>query len=238
MNPLDWAMVTLPSWPRRVLCLVTDRTRIALTTTSATSWRTLLLAQIEGAIAGGVDVVQIRERDLDAAALTWLVRECLRLVAGRRTRIVVNDRLDVALASRAHGVHLREDGVSAEDARSLAGANLTIGRSIHSAAAARRSGPVDYLIAGPVFGTASKPDADSALGLAGLWRVVRATDRPIWAIGGITASRIPAVVAAGAQGVAAIGAFIPPDLTGDLSARVQELTENLRFSFDSSAGVS
>ena len=121
------------SRPRKpLLCLVTDRRRLAgVARPARLRGAGAAPAQIEGAVAGGVDLVQIRERDLDGGRSAGLVRDAVRMAAGSATRIVVNDRVDVAVACGAHGVHLRENGVPAAGAR-RAGARLLIGRSVHS----------------------------------------------------------------------------------------------------------
>jgi thiamine-phosphate diphosphorylase len=219
---------------RPVLCLVTDRRRlVAAVAESETHWQTLLVSQITGAIAGGVDVVQVREPDLEAGALAGLVRDCLHAAAGTPVRIVVNDRLDVALATGAHGVHLRGDGLPNAAARRIAPAGLVIGRSVHDAAGAAAAGDADYLIAGSVFATSSKPHAPALLGLDGLAAVVAAAaGSPVWAIGGVNAERIPQLVARGVSGVAAIGAFVPLTRAADLAAAVHQLTNALRAALD------
>lgn len=161
------------------------------------------------------------------------MRECVALAAGTTTRIVVNDRLDVAIASGAHGVHLRERGIDVANARRISGAGLLIGRSVHSAEAAIHARSADYLIAGSVFPTASKPGEAASLGLEGLRDVVRAAgDCAVWAVGGITAERLPEVVRCGARGIAAIGVFIPADRSLKIGQAVETLTRTLRFSFD------
>jgi thiamine-phosphate pyrophosphorylase len=188
--------------------------------------------QITGAIAGGVDLVQIREPDLEAGVLAGLVRDCLAAAAGTPVRVVVNDRLDVALATAAHGVHLRSDSLPAAASRRLTADGFLIGRSVHDTDAVR-AGPADYLIAGSVFETASKPGASPRLGLDGLGALVEAAGgSPVWAIGGITVERIPQVLAAGASGVAAIGAFVPRTPAADLAAAVHQLTSDLRAALD------
>lgn len=189
-----------------VLCLVTDRRR------HGTSWQRALVERVAAAAREGVHLVQIRERDLEGGPLTRLVSACVAAVRGTRTRILVNDRLDVALTACAHGVHLRADSFSAVRARAWAPAPFLVGRSVHSVAdavAATRDGGLDYLIFGTVFDTASKPGHWPA-GLAGLAAVARATPLPVLAIGGITRGRIDDVMAAGASGAAAIGMFDTP----------------------------
>src|SRR5207247_1866179 len=130
--------------------------------------RRCLLAQVRHAVHAGVDLIQVRERDLEAAALAALVRDVLAAARGTPTRVVVNDRLDVALACGADGVHLRHDSVRAETVRTIAPAGFLVGRSVHDLAEAEGAGPVDYLIAGTVFPTPSKPAATPILGLDGL----------------------------------------------------------------------
>ncbi len=230
-----------PDRRRAVLCLITDRRRLlARLEQPDRAWSALVLAQIRGAIHGGVDVVQIRERDIDARVLADLVRQCEQASRGTSVRIVVNDRVDVALAAGADGVHLPEDGIAPAVARLLTGSSFELGRSIHSPeAAAASSGSVDYLIAGSVFETASKPGAPRPLGLDGLGAVVSAAGAcPVWAIGGITAARIPSVMERGARGVAAIGAFLPVSPVAEVAMEVQKVTATLRFAFDSSGGLS
>lgn len=195
------------------------------------------MRQLEGAVCGGVDIVQIRERDLEVGTLAAFVRRCLAIAKGTSTRIVVNERLDVALAAGADGVHLREDSMSSAAARSLLKSPRLIGRSVHHRAAASNTQSVDYLIAGSVFESVSKPGIPCALGLEGLQAIVAAAgDCPVWAIGGITPERMPLVASAGARGAAAIGAFIPA-ATAEMEAEVQKISVAMRFSFDSSTGV-
>jgi thiamine-phosphate pyrophosphorylase len=217
-----------------VLCLVTDRRRlVAAVAEPGTHWQPLLVSQITAAIAGGVDVVQIREPDLEAGALAGLVRDCLAAAAGTPVLIVVNDRLDVALATGAHGVHLRSDGMPAVVARRLTSERFLIGRSVHDKEAVNAAGPADYLIAGSVFETASKPGTSARLSLDGLGALVEAAaETPVWAIGGITAARISHILAAGASGIAAIGAFIPEAKPTDFESAVHQLTTALRSTLD------
>ena len=97
---------------RPALCLITDRRRLTTALgVPAANWREPLLAQITAALAGGIDVVQVRERDLDDGILAAFARDCVRAARDRTGRVVINDRLDIAVAGGAHGVHLREDGI-------------------------------------------------------------------------------------------------------------------------------
>jgi len=176
------------------ICLVTDRRQRDV------------LEQARLAVDAGVDLIQVRERDLDAAPLAELVSSVLRIARASATRVVVNDRLDVAMASGADGVHLRADSVAPADARRLAPTGFLVGRSVHNPAEARAAGGADYLIAGTAFPTSSKPGA-SCLGVDGLRAIVQASTAPVLAIGGVTRDGLPAIAATGAAGVAAIGLF-------------------------------
>lgn len=207
-------------------CLVTDRTRFGGAHLPFDAARDRLVERLGGAIAAGVDLIQIRERDLEARKLAALVEDVVERTKGTSTRVVVNDRLDVALASGADGVHLRADSISAADVRRIAPSAFLVGRSVHTLQEAVRAGPVDYMIAGPMFLTPSKPDEDRLLGLDGLRAIVGAVAVPVLAIGGLTLDRLPEVAAAGAAGVAAIGLFAE---TSDLV----RLLERIHDPFDS-----
>jgi len=194
--------------PRPCLCLVTDRRAAA---PAARSLRLELLglqAQLDEALDAGIDLIQIRERDLDAATLVTLVTGLVRR-APAGVRIVVNDRADVAVAAGAAGVHLRADGPPVTRARSLGPAGWLVGRSIHDAGAAEAS-DADYLIFGTVFGTRSKPAGSPVAGVEALGGACARTSVPVLAIGGLTPARASVCRAAGAAGIAAIGAFLPP----------------------------
>jgi len=189
-----------------VVCLITDRRRFG------TSWEAALVERVRAAARAGVHLVQIRERDLDGGPLTRLVSSCFEAVRGTRTRVLVNDRLDVALAAGAHGVHLRADSFAAPRVRACAPSAFLIGRSVHSlaeAVEAAEHGGLDYLIFGTLFETSSKPGRRPA-GLGALAAVSVSTGLPVLAIGGITAGRVDEVMRAGAAGVAAIGMFDTP----------------------------
>lgn len=191
---------------RPVLCFITDRRRFG------SRWETTLVERVAAAAREGVHLVQVRERDLDGGPLLRLVADCVAAVRGTRTRILVNDRLDVALAAGAHGVHLRGDSFGARRARLVAPPPFLIGRSVHSVHEARTvagEGGLDYLIFGTVFASASKPGQPPA-GLAELATVARATPLPVLAVGGVTAARMGEVMASGACGVAAISMFDTP----------------------------
>lgn len=174
--------------------LVTNRQRSRLS----------LPALVAAAVAGGVDAVQLREPDLDPASLLALAMELRDLIAGQAA-LLINSNLAVAAWVGA-GVHLSEVRAVAASARAHLGPVALLGRSVHSPAAAAAATGVDYVIAGHVYATVSKP-GQPPLGLAGLREIVAVSPAPVLAIGGITAERVAATLAAGAAGIAVIGAI-------------------------------
>src|SRR5262249_4985801 len=152
--------------------------------------------------------VIVRERDLDARDLTDLTRSIVAMTRETSTRVVVNDRVDVALASGADGVHLRGDSMSPDVVRRMTPKEFLIGRSVHGAREAASVEGVDYLIAGTVWTSASKHEDHQLLGLDGFSSVVRAARAPVLAIGGVTIDRIGEIAKAGGAGIAAIGLFM------------------------------
>lgn len=173
-----------------------------------------LAAAIVRAARAGVDVVQVRERDLDDRALTGFVRRAVAGVRGTGARVVVNGRLDVALAAGAAGVHLRANCLPAPRARTLVPRGFLIGRSVHSLAEAQAveaEGGCDYLVFGAVFPSTSKPEGHQPAGLAALRQVCDAVRLPVVAIGGIDGARASDAARAGAKGVAGIEVFANED---------------------------
>jgi thiamine-phosphate diphosphorylase len=189
-----------------IICLVTDRHRLApeATTEEAVSALAHLLGD---AVDAGVDLIQVRERDLDAAVLCRLVRAAVDRARGSAVRVLVNDRPDVALAAGADGVHLRRDSPAAADVRPLA-PGWIIGRSVHSGDLADADTNADYLLFGAVFSTVSKPGL-SPSGVSPLTVLAAASSNPVLAIGGVTPGNAGECLRAGAAGIAAIGAFLP-----------------------------
>lgn len=216
-----------------ILCLVTDRRRLAAAVGGrAADVGDLLIDQIKGAVAGGVDLIQVREPDLDARELLALVRRILASVPGSASRLVVNDRLDVALAAGAAGVHLKENAFTVNHARSISPPSFVVGRSVHGPESAREHSHAAYLMAGTVKATKSK-QLSRYLGYDGLTAVVAAAGKqPVVAIGGLSLSDARRVASTGAKGVAAIGAFIPGGNL-DVQAFVQNQAEKMRLAFDS-----
>ncbi|HBY62236.1 MAG TPA: thiamine phosphate synthase [Solibacterales bacterium] len=168
-----------------------------------------LLANIERVLAMDVDFVQIREKDLTAGALYDLVTAVLALPRPPGARILVNTRLDVALAAGAHGAHLPAGSPPPAVWRALAPPGFLLGVSCHTEEelrAAEGEG-ADYALYGPVFKPLSKDDGRPPLGLDALAAGARAVRIPVLALGGITVENASACAAAGAAGVAAISLF-------------------------------
>ena len=180
------------------------------------------LWQIERAIDAGVDRVQIRAKDKPGGLVEELVREIVRRRPAARRRILVNDRLDVALATGAGGVHLPATGFRAGRVREVAPEGLVIGVSTHTLSEVREAaeGGADFLVFGPVFPTTSKP-GHPGVGLERLREAVRASTIPVYAIGGVTVERVPALVAAGAGGIAGISLFESPERLSGLMRCLQ-----------------
>jgi thiamine-phosphate pyrophosphorylase len=186
-----------------------------------------LLRRIASAAHAGAHLIQVRQPGLDALPAMHLVERALRAVEGTAARILVNDRVDVALAAGAHGVHLRSDSMEAIRVRETAPPAFVIGRSVHSAEQARaaeRAGGLDYLLFGTVFASHSKPGVSPA-GVERLAEACAAVALPVLAIGGITAATCASAAGAGAAGFAAIGLFangaieaLPQAIAGAIAA--------------------
>lgn len=205
------------------LCYVTDRKALPGT---AEAQIALLLEKMDKATAAGVDWIQIREKDLDARHLLSLLRKVGRRLPSR-CRIVVNDRLDVALIHGADGVHLGEHSLPVPEARRLITERaykegFLVGVSAHSVKAVEQAEAegADYAIFGPVFVTPSKLQYGTPRGLQELAAACRAVSIPVLAIGGITQQNARECLKAGAAGVAAIRLF--QDVV-DLKEIVQKL---------------
>jgi thiamine-phosphate pyrophosphorylase len=192
-HTIDWSV-----------CLVTDR--------RAAGSRDLLDI-VRAAIAGGTSIVQLREKDADTRAMLEMGRALLDLTRPAGIPLIVNDRIDVALALDAEGVHVGQDDMPADIARRLIGPDRILGVSAETEAQAREAeaSGADYLGVGTVFATPSKADTGAPIGLEGLRAIAQASSVPILAIGGISAENTAAIAAAGAHGVAVISAIISAD---------------------------
>ena len=222
------------------ICLVTDRRRLSGGRATLADARRCLVAQARHAVAAGIHLIQLRERDLEAADLASVARDLLAVTGGTATRLVVNDRLDVALGCGADGVHLRSDSIPVADARRIAPEGFLIGRSVHGVEAAAQAAGADYLVAGTLFPTASKPASHALLGLDGLRAIVSAARAPVLAIGGISEAQCDAVARTGAAGIAAIGLFMAAGAEASVNdpppcgaIPLVDIVDRMRMRFDS-----
>lgn len=168
------------------------------------------------AIAGGADAIQFRDKSCTGSELVRIGRILREITRHSPALFIVNDRLDVALACEADGVHLGQGDLRTDVARQLAPPNFIIGVSVSSVEEACRAVEegADYVALSPTFSTGSKPDAGPGHGLAMLRKIRQNVAVPVIAIGGIHRENIPAVIAAGADGVAVISAVAgAPDIT-------------------------
>ena len=181
-----------------------------------------LKSVLSQAVGSGIRMVQIRERDLETRDLMGVVHNLLPLIKQYQGIALLNDRIDLVLALDLDGVHLRSDSLSVLLARRLLGPERLIGVSAHSAEEVQRAEDdgADFVVLGPIFDTPSKRAFGKPLGLDILENVCRTSRGPIFAIGGITPSQVPAIRASGAYGVAVISSILQapsiPDRTREL----------------------
>jgi len=182
--------------------LITDRTRVAPGYT--------LLTALEAAMSGGVKAVQLRERDLPAAELLPLARKLRDLTRRYDARLLINDRIDLALAVQADGVHLGGHSMPADVVRRLTGPDILIGVSTHSVSDVQRAteSGADFVTFGPVYATPSKTAFGPPQGLQALAEACLATSLPVFALGGITPQRRSETLQTGVAGVALISAIL------------------------------
>ena len=200
------------------LYLVTDR---------ALSLGRSTVEVVRAAIRGGVSCVQLREKGCSTREFMDEARLLKALLAGTGVPLFINDRLDVALAVGADGVHLGQNDLAIADARRLVGNRMIIGISAESVADAIRAEAegADYIGASPVFTTSTKTDTAPPLGLDGLRAIRRAVQLPLVAIGGINADNAAQVLRAGADGLAVVSAIVsapcPRTAAAGLRQRIQ-----------------
>lgn len=183
---------------------------------------------VEKAVAGGVCCVQLREKELPTRTFIDEAKKLLGLLRPLGIPLIVNDRVDVALAAGADGVHLGQNDMHIRDARALVGEDCIIGisaESLDDAVCAERDG-ADYIGISPVFSTATKKDISEPLGLGGVALIREKVNLPLVGIGGISKDNAAAVVRHGADGVAVVSAIVSAPCP-ETSAR--EILEQVRF---------
>ena len=164
---------------------------------------------VQAAVEGGVTAVQLREKDCSTREFIALARKLKELLAPLGVPLLINDRVDVALASGVDGVHIGQSDMACRDARALLGPDALIGLSVETPAQAAEAAAwdCDYLGVGPIFPTATKSDAAPAWGLDRFARLRRTSRHKLVAIGGINASNAASIAAAGADGIAVVSAI-------------------------------
>lgn len=188
------------------LCLVTDRAILGGAS---------LQEAVAEAIRGGVTLVQLREKDIASREFCAIAQEIKEVADYYRVPLIINDRIDIALAVDAAGVHLGQNDLDVRTARRILGRRKIIGISVENKdeALAAQEGSADYLGVGAVFYTGSKADINTPIGLSGLQEICRAARIPKIAIGGINAGNIASVMDSGADGAAVISAILGrPDI--------------------------
>ncbi len=196
------------------LLLVTDRSLVR-----GRSFASVL----QEAVDAGVPAIQLRERDLPTRELLSLTQQIRAMTRDRAVPLLINDRVDMAVALDLDGVHLRASSLPVSVVRRVVGPHRLIGVSAHSVTEAQQAGDdgADYVILGPIFETPSKREFGDPLGLAVLADACRHSPVPVFAIGGITRERIESVRGAGAFGVAMIGGILGRADVGNATADMQ-----------------
>src|SRR5712691_122891 len=209
-------------WPRYDLYVITD---------TVLSHGRSALEIARAALEGGADAVQLRDKSSPAFNLCRLVSEIQPLARKFGALLVVNDRVDVALVCGADGAHVGQEDLPAREARRLLPRPVVLGVSAGSREEARRAEKegADYLGVGPVFPSATKPDAGEALGIERFSEIVRAVSIPVVAIGGITLDNVDQAIGTGAAGAAVVSAVVAADdMAGAARALKRRIAEARR----------
>ncbi len=185
---------------------------------------------VQAALEGGATMVQYREKDAGTRRMIEEATELHELCAARGVPLIINDRVDIALAINAEGVHVGQDDMPAALVRKLIGPHKLLGVSAANPeeALAAISDGADYLGVGAVFATGTKADAGNPIGVEGLRQVARASSIPVVGIGGINASNAARVIQAGAAGVAVISAIVGSQNVEHAAREIKRVVENAR----------
>ena len=216
--PLD-----LHSPPRPLIYLITSGETTGQTTPAAEDFSSVLQL-VRAAVVARIDLVQLREKNLSASVLFQLATSAAGITKGSATKLLINDRSDIAAAAGADGVHLTTSSLPTAVVRQSFGDGFLIGVSTHSPEEARRArqGGADFAVFGPVFDTASKKEFGEPPGLTGLASVCsELSPFPILALGGVMTGNVAECIRAGARGVAAIRMLQQP-------AQLAEIVDEIR----------
>jgi thiamine-phosphate pyrophosphorylase len=209
---------------KAILCLITPGATTESTTVDNPEFKQII-EQVSAAVAAGIDLVQLREKRLSARVLFELTRQTVALTRGTATRLLVNDRADIAAGAGADGVHLTTRSIDAATIRRTFGNKFVIGASTHSVEEARtaRTDGADFIVFGPVFETASKREYGAPVGVEELSNVTQElADFPVLALGGVTMDNFALCLNAGARGVAGISLFRQPQTFKSIAAQFKK----------------
>jgi thiamine-phosphate pyrophosphorylase len=209
---------------RPILYLITRGATDESTTTESLEFKQILL-QVSAAVSAGIQYVQLREKKLPARVLLELAVRAVKIAQSTATRVLVNDRADIAVAAGANGVHLTTQSLETAVVRKAFGDDLLIGTSTHSLADARmaRDGGADFVVFGPVFPTRSKQKYGPPLGLPALSRVAsELSPFPVLALGDISPVNAAECLSAGASGIAGISLFCKPEDLALIANNIRE----------------
>jgi len=202
-----------PNLLKPILYLITRGATTETTTPEAVEFQEIL-TQVSAAVAAGISLIQLREKNLTTRVLFELTLRVAMITRGSPTRVLVNDRADIAAGAVADGVHLTTRSLGADVIRKSFGAQFLIGSSTHSLAEARaaKEGGADFVVFGPIFDSSSKKEYGPSLGVDQLSRVVRElAPFPVLALGGISMTNAKECLDAGAAGLAGISLFREPE---------------------------
>lgn len=183
---------------------------------------------IAAALKGGVTMIQVREKEASARDFIAFAKAVKELAAPYGVPVVINDRVDVAVAAGADGVHLGQSDIPCEVARTMLGRESIIGLSVENLSQIPQANSldVDYIGVSPVFATPTKRDTAEPFGLAGLSRAVKISEHPVVAIGGVNIKTAPGILACGVDGLAVVSAIMGADNPQAASHELRELWVN------------
>jgi thiamine-phosphate pyrophosphorylase len=193
-----------------------------------------MIETARAAAAGGATMIQLRDKQADTRQMIETGRALKKVLAGTRTLLIINDDVEAAHAIGVDGLHVGQSDIGARAARRRVGDRMILGLSVETVGRARDvdRGIVDYVGAGPVFSTSTKPDHEPPIGIAGLRQIVQASVLPVVAIGGLKAEHAAGCLAAGARGIAVVSAICgmpdPEAATRDIARAIASAREELR----------
>lgn len=201
--------------------LVTDRTLLS---------GRQLVDVVAAAVEGGVTCVQLREKDTPAREFVSLAEELLKVLRPAGVPLIINDRIDVAVAADADGAHVGRDDVPAAAARKILGPDRILGVTVATPDEALKAAEegADYVGASAVFATPTKTDTGTPMGIEGLWRLCEVSPVPVVAIGGVNAENAAEMIRAGAAGVAVVRAIMAAPDPKAAAQQLREIVEKAR----------